>query len=199
MWERRIEMLNTRFFTILGITLSAAAMRLLPHPPNMIPIAAMALFGGAYFATRRTAFLAPLAAMYLSDLALGFFIYDFGWFHWFMPFVYASFALTVCLGFLIKHRLTPLRVGGAALMGSILFFIVTNFGVWLVGNFYPKTLAGLVSCYVAAIPFFRSTLVGDAAYALVLFGGFALAQQYLPVLREGPVRMPARVCLRQTR
>jgi len=196
MWERRIEMLNTRFFAILGITLSAAAMRLLPHPPNMTPIAAMALFGGVYFATKRTAFLVPLAAMYLSDLALGFFIYGFGWFHWLMPFVYASFALTVCLGFLIKHRLTPLRVGGAALTGSILFFIVTNFGVWLVGNFYPKTLAGLVSCYVAAIPFFRNTLVGDAAYALVLFGGFALAQQYLPVLREGPVRIPAHVCLK---
>lgn len=189
-------MLNARFFAILGITLSAAAMRLLPHPPNMTPIAAMALFGGAFFATKRTAFLVPLAAMYLSDLALGFFIYDFGLFHWFMPFVYASFVMTVCLGFLIKHRLTPLTMGGAALTGSVLFFIVTNFGVWLVGNVYPKTVAGLLSCYVAAIPFFRNTLVGDVAYTLVLFGGFALAQRYLPVLREEPVGMPVHVCLK---
>jgi len=196
MWERRIEMLNARFFTILGITLSAAAMRLLPHPPNMTPIAAMALFGGVYFATRRTAFLVPLAAMYLSDLSLGFFIYDFGWFHWLMPFVYASFVVTVCLGFLIKHRLTPLTVGGAALVGSVLFFIVTNFGVWLVGNLYPRTVVGLFNCYVAAIPFFKNTLAGDAAYTLVLFGGFVLAQRYLPFLREEPVRMPARVCLK---
>ena len=66
-----------------------------------------------------------------------------------MPFVYASFVVTVFLGFLVRHRLTPLTVGGAALMGSVLFFIVTNFGVWLVSNLYPKTLAGLVSCYVA--------------------------------------------------
>ena len=191
-------MLNTRFLALLGITFSAALMRLVPHPPNVTPIAAIALFGGVYFATKRTAFLVPLAAMYLSDLALGFFVYDFGWFHWFMPFVYASFVVTVCLGLLIRHRLTPLTVGGAALIGSVLFFIVTNFGVWLVGNFYPKTVTGLVSCYVAAIPFFRNTLVGDAAYTLVLFGGFALAQRYIPVLSEEPARMPAQVCLRQT-
>ncbi len=190
-------MLNTRFFTIVGITLSAAAMRLVPHPPNITPIAAVALFGGAYFATKRTAFLVPLAAMYLSDLALGFFFYDFGWFHGLMPFAYASFAATACLGLLIRRRLTPLTVGGAALMGSVLFFFVTNFGVWLVGNLYPKTLAGLLSCYLAAIPFFRNTLAGNAVYTLLLFGGFALAQRYLPVLRAEPVAMPVNVCLKQ--
>ncbi len=192
-------MLNTRFFVILGITLSAAAMRLVPHPPNMTPIAAMALFGGAYFAGKKTAFLAPLAAMYLSDLVLGFFVYDFGWFHGFMPFVYASFVMTVCLGFMVRRRLTPLMVGGAALTGSVMFFIVTNFGVWLFSSLYPKTLAGLAGCYVAAIPFFRNTLAGDLVYTLVLFGGFALAQRYLPVLREKPVAIPAHVCLNQNR
>ena len=74
-----------------------------------------------------------------------------------------------------------------------MFFIVTNFGVWLVGNLYPKTLAGLAGCYVAAIPFFRNTLAGNVVYTLVLFGGFALAQRYLPVLRGEPVAMPAQV------
>jgi hypothetical protein len=189
-------MLNSRFFALLGITLSAAAMRLLPHPPNMTPIAAMALFGGVYFTDRRVAFMVPLAAMYLSDLALGFFVYDFGWFHPFMPFVYASFAVTVCLGLLIRRRLNLLMVGGAALASSVLFFVVTNFGVWLVGNLYPKTVAGLLSCYVAAIPFFRNTLAGDAVYTLVLFGGFAVAQRFVPVLREEPVGIPAHVCLK---
>jgi hypothetical protein len=189
-------MFSTRFFAVLGIILSAAAMRLLPHPPNMTPIAAMALFGGVYFTNKRTAFLVPLAAMYLGDLALGFFIYDFGWFHGFMPFVYAGFVLTVCLGLLIRHRLTPLVVGGTALISSVLFFIITNFGVWLAGGLYPKTLAGLGSCYVAAIPFFRNALVGNAFYTLVLFGGFALAQRYLPVLREGPVGIPAQIYLK---
>jgi len=185
--------LNARFFALLGITLSAAAMRLLPHPPNMIPIAAMALFGGAYFTNRRTAFLVPLAAMYLSDLALGFFIYDFGWFHGFMPFVYAGFIVTVCLGLLIRRWLSPWTVAGAALISSVLFFVITNFGVWLVSGLYPKTATGLVSCYVAAIPFFRNALVGNAFYTLVLFGGFALAQRYLPILCEEPVRIPAQL------
>ncbi len=85
------------------------------------------------------------------------------------------------------------------MMASVLFFIITNFGAWLVGNLYPKTLAGLVSCYVAAIPFFRNTLLGDAVYTLVLFGGFALVQRYLPVLRAEPVAIPAHVYLRQNR
>lgn len=190
-------MLNKRFFVLLGITLSAAAMRLVPHPPNITPIAAMALFGGAHFANKKTALLVPLAVMYLSDLALGFFVYDFGFFHGFMPFVYTGFVVTVCLGFLVRRRLTPLTVGGAALMGSVLFFIVTNFGVWLVGNLYPKTLAGLFSCYVAAIPFFRNTLTGNAAYTLVLFGGFALAQHYIPVLRAEPVAVREHIRLKQ--
>jgi len=188
-------MLNTRFFAILGIVITAAAMRLLPHPPNVTPIAAMALFGGVYFNSRITAILVPLTAMYLSDIVLGFFFYDFGWFHWFMPFVYGSFAVTVCLGLLIRRRLTPLTVSGAALGGSVLFFILTNFGVWLIGGLYPKTPAGLFSCYIAAIPFFRNMLVGNAAYTLMLFGGFALAQRYLPVLREETAGIPARACV----
>jgi len=190
-------MLNKRFFMLLGIMLSAAAMRLVPHPPNVTPIAVMALFGGAHFANRKMALLIPLIAMYLSDLVLGFFVYDFGWFHGFMPFVYISFVMTVCLGFLIRRRLTPLVVGGAALVGSVLFFIITNFGAWLISGLYPKTLVGLFSCYVAAIPFFRNTLAGDMVYTFVLFGGFALAQWYLPDLRRELVTMPAKVCCRQ--
>lgn len=192
-------MLNKRFFVILGITLSAAAMRLVPHPPNMTPIAAMALFGGVYFANKRMALLIPLTAMYLSDLALGLFVYDFGFFHGFMPFVYASFVVTVCLGFLLRRRITPLMVGGAALTGSVMFFIITNFGAWLVGNLYPKTFAGLVGCYVAAIPFFRNSLAGDAFYALLFFGGFAMAQRYLPALRAEPVATTVCVSLKQNR
>ncbi|MHC4120487.1 MAG: DUF6580 family putative transport protein [Planctomycetota bacterium] len=190
-------MLNARSLTLLGITLSAAAMRLVPHPPNVTPIGAMALFGGVYFASKRTAFLVPLLAMYLSDLAMGLFIYDFGWFHGFMPFVYTSFVATVCLGLLVRNRVTTLTVGGAALIGSVLFFVVTNFGVWLVSSLYPKTVAGLFGCYIAAIPFFRNMLVGNLFYTLVLFGGFALAQRYLPALRAEPAVVLADVGLEE--
>lgn len=179
-------MWNARFLALAGLTLTAAAMRLLPHPPNFTPVAAIALFGGAHFSSRRAALAMPLVAMFLSDLVLGFFVYDFGWFHRSMSVVYACFVLTVCLGVAIRKRRTPLAVTGAALTGSVLFFIVTNFAVWLRGSLYPKTLEGLATCYVAAIPFFRNTLAGDAFYTLVLFGGFALAERYCTPLRLRP-------------
>ena len=171
-------MVNARFVTLVGMTLTAAATRLLPHPPNLTPIAAMALFGGAHFAGPIAAFAVPLSAMLLSDLLLGFGL------HPVMPFVYGSFAFTVCLGRWLRSRRSPLAVGMAALSGSLVFFVVTNLGVWLVGDLYPRTLDGLVTCYIAAIPFFWNTLAGDAFYAGVLFGGFALAQRQFSALDE---------------
>jgi hypothetical protein len=171
-------MWNVRFVTLVGIVLAAAAMRLLPHPPNVTPIAAIALFGGAHFASKRAALAVPLLAMWLSDLVLGFGV------HRVMPFVYASFALIVVLGRLIRDRRSALAVGAAALTGSVLFFVITNVGVWLVGDLYPRTVEGLVACYVAAIPFFRNTLAGDLLYAGALFGGFALAEWRFPALRR---------------
>jgi len=177
-------MVNGRFVTLVGMTLTAAATRLLPHPPNFTPIAAMALFGGAYFASPLAGFAVPLSAMLLSDLLLGFGP------HPVMPFVYSSFAFTVCLGRWLRARRSPLAVGAAAVSGSLVFFVATNLGVWLVGNLYPLTLDGLVTCYIAAIPCFRNTLAGDAFYTVVLFGGFALAQRYFPALDERSSPVP---------
>jgi hypothetical protein len=173
-------MINPRFSTLVGFTLAATATRLLPHPPNVTPIAAMALFGGAHFASRRAALAVPIGAMLLSDWLLGF------GFHSQVPFVYASFIAIVCLGMLIRRHLSPLTVAGTAFTGSVLFFVATNFGVWLQGELYPRTLDGLATCYIAAIPFFGNTLAGDAVYTLALFGGFALAQRSFPALRQEP-------------
>ncbi|MGH2403238.1 MAG: DUF6580 family putative transport protein [bacterium] len=173
-------MFRLRMIALIGIVLAAAASRLLPHPPNFTPIAAMALFGGAYFADRRLAFLVPLLGMFLSDLILGL--------HRLLPVVYACFALIVCLGFWLRGRKSVLRIAGAALAGSILFFVVTNFGVWAMGSLYPKSLDGLLAAYVAAIPFFRNTLAGDVLYTAALFGGFALLESVVGALRE---RQPA--------
>src|SRR5215831_20776184 len=136
----------------------AAASRLLPHPPNLTPIAAMALFGGAYFADKRLAFLVPLAALLLSDIVMG--LYNQ------IPVVYGSFALIVCLGFWLQKRRTWLRVASATLVSSVLFFITTNFAVWAFGSLYPKTMKGLLACYVAAIPFFRHTLLAICSMLL---------------------------------
>lgn len=169
-------MSKTRFILLACLVMAAAASRLIPHPPNFAPITAVALFGGAYFHDRRLAFLVPLCALFLSDLVIGFYSQ--------MYVVYGSFSLIVSIGLLLRKRRQPLAIAGAALAGSILFFIITNFGVWALGSLYPKTSAGLMACYLAAIPFFQNTLLGDAVYTAILFGGFRVAERYWPALRE---------------
>jgi hypothetical protein len=173
---------NARLAAILSAILVAAALRLVPHPPNFSPIGAMALFGGAYFGRRALAFAAPLGALLLSDAILGF--------HSGMPYVYGSVALIVMFGWAVARRMTALRIAGAAVASSVLFFLVTNFGTWATGELYPQTLAGLAACYVAAIPFFQNTLAGDLLFSALLFGGFALLEHRLPSLRA-PEPQPA--------
>ena len=168
---------STRLLAILAAIVGAAALRLVPHPPNFAPITAMALFSGAYLGRRPLAFVAPLGAMLLSDAVIGF--------HSGLPFVYGSVALIVLLGWAALSRVTVLRLAGAAVASSVLFFIVTNFGTWLLSGMYPLTAAGLAACYVAAIPFFQNTLAGDLFYTGVLFGGFALLERAVPMLRAG--------------
>jgi len=171
--------MNARILTLLTAILAAAALRLVPHPPNFTPIGAMALFSGAYLGRRgAVALVAPLGALFLSDLVLGFYRG--------MPTVYFSVALIVIIGWMALRRVSPIRVGGAAIASSVLFFVLTNFGMWLFSGFYPRTLAGLEACYIAAIPFFQNTVAGDLFYAAVLFGGFALLERTVPALRSQP-------------
>jgi hypothetical protein len=172
-----MKMLKPRHEVLIGMILAAALSRLVPHPPNFAPIGALALFGGAQFADRRAAFLVPLAAMLLSDFCLGFYAH-MGW-------VYGSFTLSVCIGLWLRSHRGTWRIAGASLLGSTLFFLITNFGVWANSTTtYAKGLSGLVACYVAAIPFFGNTLLGDGFYALILFGGLALLENRFAILRE---------------
>jgi hypothetical protein len=166
---------NHRLIALLSAIVAAAALRLVPHPPNFTPIGAMALFSGAYLGRRALAFAAPIGALLLSDLVLGFY-------HG-MGTVYFSTALVVVIGMLALRRPSVIRVGAAALAGSALFFVVTNFGMWLFSGFYPQTLPGLEGCFIAAIPFFQNTVAGDLFYATLLFGGFKLLETLLPQLR----------------
>ncbi len=145
---------------------------------NFSPVAAIALFSGAYLGRHSLGFIAPLGALFLSDLLIGF--------HSQMLVVYGSMALTVCLGWLVAKRRSPASIGLAAVAGSVLFYAITNFGVWAFSDMYPKTLAGLMACYAAAIPFFQNSLAGDLFFTAILFGGFALAERMMPVLREIP-------------
>jgi hypothetical protein len=168
---------HSRVVALLSAILLAAALRLVPHPPNFTPIGAMALFSGAYLGRRAIAFAAPLGALLLSDLVLGFYHGQ--------ATVYFSVALIAMLGMLALSRVSVLRIGTAAVASSVLFFVITNFGVWLFTDFYPRTLAGLEACYVAAIPFFQNTVAGDLFYATLLFGGFRVAELLAPKLRHG--------------
>ena len=174
---------HSRLLAILIAIVVAAALRLVPHPPNFTPIGAMALFSGAYLGRRGAAFIAPLGALLLSDLFLGFY-------HG-MAFVYATTALVVVIGWWVSSRRSPLRIGAAALASSVTFFVLTNFGMWLFSGFYPLTVSGLAACYVAAIPFFQNTVAGDLFYAAMLFSGFALLERAVPALRPGADPQPA--------
>lgn len=165
-----------RFTVLAGMILAAAISRLAPHPPNFTPVAALALFGGASFAGKRAAFLVPLAGLLLSDLVIGF--------HAITPVVYGSFGLIVCLGFWLRRRQNLPRLAIAAAAGALLFFVLTNFGVWALETLYPKTIAGLAACYAAAIPFFWNTLLSDLLYSALLFGGLAFAEKRWPALAE---------------
>jgi hypothetical protein len=176
-------MLKTRLLVLISMILLAAASRLVPHPPNMTSLTSVALFGGAYFCDRRLAFLVPLSALFLSDLMLGFYHH--------MEVVYVSFALIVTIGLWLRKHRTIFPIVGATLASSVLFFVLTNFGVWAFDALYPKTLAGLVACYVAAIPFFQNALLGDLLYTTVLFGGFAVLERTLPALRDPTITKAA--------
>lgn len=169
---------------LIGSTLilAAALSRLIPHPANFTPIAAMALAGGVYF-NKRIALVVPLAALIISDLFIGF--------HNTILFVYGSFILIGLIGLWLKSHKKPLPIIGSSLLSSVLFFVITNFGVWVTGGgwFYPKTWQGLMECYALAIPFFRNTIVGDLIYTGVLFGLFELSKYALRSLEKKPVQI----------
>lgn len=171
---------DKRLIALAGLVLFVAVSRLFPHPPNFSPVAALALFGGASFVTRKAAFIVPILAMLISDIGLEL-TTGFG-FHALMPVVYFAFALTVMIGMWVGKHLSVGSVVGGTLVASGLFFAVTNFAVWARGDLYPLTFDGLIACYIAAIPFFQNTLIGNFVYVGVLFGGWALAENRFPVL-----------------
>jgi hypothetical protein len=172
-----------RTLLALAMIAIAAALRIAPHPWNFTPIGAMALFSGAILKDRRLALLFPLVALFAGDLFVGLYNYKV------MLVVYASFLISVAIGFWLRRLRTTGRIALGTLAGAVQFFLLTNFAVWATGLSYQHNFSGLVTCYLAGLPFFWNTLAGDAAYALLLFGGFALAERLFPVLGE---EMPAR-------
>lgn len=164
-----------RGIVIAAMVILAAMLRVVPHPFNLTPIGAIALFSGAMFRKSWFAFVVPLASLFAGDIFVGF--------HKLMVIVYASFAVSVVIGRRLSKNRNVARIGGAVFLGALQFFVITNVGLWAIGGFYPKTAAGLGRCLVAGVPFFGNALAGDLLYAGILFGGFALAETLLPALR----------------
>ena len=148
-------------FLLIGI-----ASRFIIHIPNFTPVVALALFSGAYL-PKRTAVLFPLSLMIISDLVIGL--------HETILFTWGSVALISILGFWTRHHRNPITILSSSLFSAVLFFLITNFGTWLMSNLYPLTLDGLKECFILAVPFFRATLLSTVIYTFAIFGLYELA------------------------
>ena len=157
---------SSKNIILVALLALAITLRLLPHIPNFVPITAIALFAGVYFGGA-WAYILPLMAMIITDIFLGF--------HSTMLFVYGSLILTVGIGHIVRTKKNPLTILAGTLAGSILFFIITNFGVWTTTKWYTPDISGLLKCYEMAIPFFRNSLAGDLFYVTIFFGAYESA------------------------
>ena len=180
--------INLRFIVVVGIILVAALSRLVPHPANFSPIGGMALFGAAYFTNKYWTFIIPIVSMWISDLILNNVVYGeyfnhFVWFYSGSLFAYGAFALIGVMGLFSLKRIGINSVLLSALSASIIFFVVSNFGVWLSSGMYPHPWQGLTACYIAGIPFFGNTILGDLCYSAIMFGAFETASKYVPQLK----------------
>lgn len=168
------------FLILLGIT-----ARLFPHPANVAPIAAVAIFAGLYL-PKRWALVIPLIALFVSDLVIGF--YDLR----IMLTVYGSFAITGYIGMRVREKKNVRRIIGGTLLGSVIFYLATNAAVWGFGTLYPHTLFGLIESYVMALPFFRNSIVGDLFFTGILVGSMELLLAY-PMPSSKPIDSPESV------
>ncbi|MCX6764132.1 MAG: hypothetical protein NTU58_00255 [Candidatus Nealsonbacteria bacterium] len=169
---KKINILEIIFVVILiaiGITL-----RLLPHLPNFTPIIAIALFGGVYL-KRKAAVVIPLLTMAVSDMFIG--RYELS----LMISVYGTFFICVLLGFWLKNNKKWYTILGCTLLGSVLFFTITNFAVWIFTPWYAKTVFGLIQCYLMALPFFRNALLGDLFYVITFFGAYEIVEAWIRI------------------
>lgn len=146
------------------ITLGIAA-RFLPHPANFVPIGAIAIFSGIYL-PKKWAVILPLAAMFFSDIFLGFYAWPI------MLSVYAGFIIMALIGLWVRQNKKLSTVLGGTILGSIVFYLVTNGAVWAFGSLYTHNLAGLAQSYIMAIPFFRNSLFGDLFFTGVLVSAY---------------------------
>lgn len=169
--------MNRSLLIALGLIAAGVLLRLMPHEPNFAPVGAIALFGGAVL-SRRLAWWLPVAVMILSDLVIGL--------HSLVLFTWGGFMLIALFGMSLRDKSNWLRVPIGAIGSALIFFAVSNFGVWLEGRMYTLDWQGLTDCYVAALPFLKSSLLADLFYSMALFGAYALATRESTASRALP-------------
>ena len=173
------KIITPRLLFVVAMVFVAAFSRLITHIPNMTPVFAIALFGGTYIKRKSLAFLIPLAALLISDAFIGFYTQMYA--------IYISFAITVAIGFYLRRKINAVSVVGASLASSIVFFILSNFAVWISGVgilTYPLNIHGFMFCYFQAIPFFGYELIGTLLYTTVIFGIFNIVVNRVRVLAK---------------
>jgi len=147
--------------TFLFISVILALGRIIPHPPNFTPILATAIYTPYMVNDKWIAVLIPLSAMFIADIIIGF--------HPYMLWVYGAIGLsTLISNWSMRFNKKYIQLGVMAILSSILFFIITNFAVWAIWDYYPKTIDGLIICYIKAIPFFQNTLLGTIIYTAII-------------------------------
>ena len=167
---KKMNNTNFKFYSALVLIFILAFSRIIPHPPNFTPILGMAVFAGATFDKKIYSLLIPLVAMVLSDLFLGF--------HSSMIIIYLAICLNVLIGTYLVN-ISYLKIIGSLILGSLAFFIITNFSVWALSGMYTYNLEGLLTCYTMGIPFFQNTIISTILYGLGVFFIFDLSNKYL--------------------
>ena len=178
------QSISPRTWVLMAMIAFAVGVRLLIHfvpgilPYNFTPVEAIALFGGAYFADRRLALIVPVAAMLIADTIIGASLTSEEFASWYplVPVIYGCILASTFLGFTLRGKVSALRVGACAVAGSLLFFAVVSFAEWMIGD-TEYCRAGIVPCYVAAIPFLKNWLVGTLVWSAIVFGGFELMRK----------------------
>ena len=189
-----MKKLNLQTGVLSIIILLAAFTRIMPHPPNFSPMAAIGLFGAAHFAKKWQAFFIPLIGIWISDLVINNYVYsssssNFVWFYSGFYWQYMSYILIIFAGLFIFNRgISLTKMFGGMISSSGIFFLVSNFGVWAGGTMYPKNFGGLITCYAAGVPFIHNTIISDVLFTTVLFGTYYLLQVEYSSLKIKPLK-----------
>jgi len=175
---------------IVALIMIGILGRIIPHPPNFTPIIAIALLASHVFKNKWIVILTPLMAMWISDLVINNYLYA-GYYDSLLIFsssflwVYGPIICIALLGTVLIKKVKISNIALSSISGSLIFFLVTNFGVWISGTMFPKSLFGLIECYTFALPFFGNALVGDLVYCTILFTSYSLAFSGGIVLHKG--------------